>query len=241
MKKNILSVLMVALATFTITSCDKDTENQSTIIDYPVLTNTGDVFYISPIGQAYIDEGCTATYKGADYTSNIVTEGLEDIDVNIPGLYYVTYSATSPDGFSWSETRTVAVCDPSVTTDLSGTWTTTSNTYRDTGARQTAYPGVTTTIEYLCPGIFRIKDYLAAYYSLYVGYQATYPSYDFDVDGIFQLTSDNQIVMVSANPATAFGGDVPTAFTDGKYDPDTNTLSWVVTWSGMDFHVELEK
>ena len=240
MKKNIFYTMLLALSVITLASCEKDTEGLSSVIDYPVLNILGDEFTISPIGEPYKDAGCTATFQGSDYTSKIVTTGVSDIDVNVPGLYYVTYSAVGPNGFAWSKTRTVAVCDPTVTTDLSGTWTTTANTYRMT-TKQTFYPGCTTTIKYLCPGIFQIKDYLAAYYSQYVGYGAAYPGYDFDVEGILQLTSDNKIVMITAGPAAAFGGDLPTEFADGKYDPETNTLSWGIVWSDMLFQVELTK
>ena len=223
-------------------SCDndKDSEGLTKIIDYPVLTIQGETFFISPIGQPYNDEGCTATYQGNDYSSHIVTEGLEDVDINTAGLYYITYRATSPDGFSWSETRTVAICDPTVTTDLSGIWTTTDQTYRQT-ASQTFYAGCTTEIKYLCPGVFSIKDYLAGYYSQHVGYQAAYPTYDFDVEGIFQLTADNEVKFISGGAATAFGNDLPEDFTEGSYDPLTGTLSYVITWSGMEFHVSMNK
>ncbi|MBQ9532559.1 MAG: DUF5012 domain-containing protein [Prevotella sp.] len=240
MKKNIFYSLLLALAVITLGSCDKDTEGLSSVIDYPILTIEGDEFLISPIGEAYVDPGCTATFQGADYTSNIVVEGVEDIDVNVPGLYYVTYTAVGPNGFSWSATRTVAVCDPSVDTDLSGTWTTTDATYRQTTS-QVFYPGCTTEIKYLCPGIFQIKDYLAGYYSQYVGYQAAYPGYDFDVEGIFQLTADNEIVFVSGGPAAAFGSDLPSDFSEGAYDLATNTLHWQIVWSGMAFNVTLTK
>ena len=242
MKKNILfSMMMVALAAFTLTSCgDKESEGLSSVVDYPILTIMGDEFTISPIGEPYKDAGCKATYQGEDYSSHIVVSGVEDIDVNVPGLYYITYAATSPDGYFWSKTRTVAVCDPNVETDLSGTWTTTANTFRQT-ASQVFYAGYTTDIKYLCPGIFQVKDFLAGYYSQYIGYQAAYPNLDFDVDGILQLTDKNEVILVSANPASAFGDDLPSEFTDGKYDPETGTLSWVITWSDMDFHVELQK
>ena len=246
MKKNILYTMMVALAVTLLASCDKDSEGLSKIIDYPALTITGDVFYISPIGQTYVDEGCTATYQGADYTSHIIAEGIEDIDVNTPGLYYVTYSATSPDGFTWSETRTVAVCDPSVTTDLSGTWTTTENTYRlnsNTNGK-IGYSECTTEIKYLCPGIFEIQDYMAGFYSQYAGYQAAYPSYDFDLDGIFQLTADNKIVAISSNPLTIFNPAIAVeSIQDGEYDPATGVISFVMYQQNtyMQYHVELKK
>lgn len=240
MKKNIFYSMMVALAALTLTGCDKDTEGLSSLVDYPILNLEGDEFLISPIGEAYVDPGCTATFQGEDYTSKIVVDGIDDIDVNVPGLYYVTYSAVGPNGFSWSKSRTVAVCDPEVETDLSGVWTTTESTFRQT-ASQTFYPGCTTEIKYLCPGIFQIKDYLAGYYSQWVGYQASYPTLDFDVDGIFQLTKDNEIVYITGNAATAFGADLPEDFSDGKYDPETNTLQWVIVWSGMAFNVTLTK
>lgn len=243
MKKNIFYTMMVAVAMFALTSCDndKDSEGLSSIIDYPALIIQGDEFFISPIGQPYNDEGCTATYQGKDYTDKIVVTGLEDVDINTAGLYYVTYTATSPDGYVWSETRTVAVCDPAVTTDLSGTWTTDANTYRQSGAATKPYAGCTATIKRLCPGVFTINDYLAGYYSQAVGYAAAYPDLDFDVEGIFQLTTDNKIKYISGGPAAAFGSDLPEDFQDGQYDPLTGTLSYVVTWSGMDFHVSMKK
>lgn len=242
MKKKIFNIFMLVAATVALASCsDDDSEGKTYIVDYPKLEIQGDVFYILPIGQPYYDDGCTATFQGEDYTSHIVAEGIEDVDENVPGLYEITYTAVGPNGYAWSETRTVAVCDPSIDTDLSGTWTTTSNTYRDVAGNQAAYPKCTTTIKYLCPGIFEIKDYLAGFYSQFYGYGAAYPGYDFDVEGIIQLTGDNKIIYVSGGPATAFGGDVPSDFQDGVYDPATGTISYVVTWSDMDFHVELQK
>lgn len=236
---------MFAVAVFTFASCDKDSEGLSSIIDYPKIVIQGDLFYINPIGETYVDKGCVATYQGQDYNSHVVVSGLDEIDVNVPGLYYVNYTAVSPDGYEWTETRTVAVCDPAVDTDISGTWTTTENTYRHTAKADTPYPEISTTIEYLCPGIFQVKDLLAAYYSLYLGYLDAYgPDYDFDVEGIIQLTADNKLVLITAGDADAFGGGSepsPEDFVDGKYDPETGTVSWVITWSGMDFHVELKK
>lgn len=80
-----------------------------------------------PIGTTYTELGCKGTLRGEDCTSSIVTTG--SVDTNKPGLYSIVYSYTNSEGYITRDTRTVAVCDPSVTTDISGTYKTTADTY----------------------------------------------------------------------------------------------------------------
>jgi len=224
------------------TSCSKDSEGKTWVEEYPKIMLNGDAFTISPIGETYNDAGCTCTYDNADYTSHVVTTGVDAIDVNAPGLYYVTYTATSPHGYSWSEQRTVAVCDPSVTTDLAGTWKTQTGTNRNNNAgKTTEYSNTSVTIKKLCPGIFSISDFMAGYYAQVVYSDAKYASYDFNLDGIFQLTSDNKIVKLSTGAVSAFGDDGTCEVKNGKYDPATGEISFTVVWSGMDFNVILKQ
>lgn len=88
-----------------------------------------------PIGTSYTEQGYKATLNGEDYTSNVKTTGT--VDSNQAGLYYITYSATNSDGFTVTATRTVAVCDPAITTDISGTYTTQDGSFSAPNA--TAY------------------------------------------------------------------------------------------------------
>ena len=218
----------------TFTSCDKESEGKSGIVDYPKITILGDVFYISPQGNAYTDPGCIVTYQGEDYTSHVVVSGLEDIDVNTAGLYYVTYSAVSPDGqYKWSETRTVAVCDPTISTDLSGSWTLQDGSYRNYSGNVTPYDGYGLTIKQLAPGIFSVSDFFAGYYDQRAGYGKNYA-----MAGQIQLLADGTLVGLSAR--VPGWGDSWDGF-DGKYDEATGTLTWDVDYAGiMTFHVILK-
>ena len=131
MKKIFFYGLMLGMSVFGLTSCSDDYEKTDSRLTYYVnLEIQGDEFVQVPIGTSYTDAGCKATMNGQDATSRIVTSGLEDIDVNTAGLYTVTYSALNDDGFLASATRTVAVCDPTITTDISGTWTVQAGSYR---------------------------------------------------------------------------------------------------------------
>ena len=230
MKKNLFYLMMVALVAMTFTSCSKDSEGKSSIVDYPKITILGDVFYISPQGQAYTDPGCTVTYAGQDYTSHVVVSGIEDIDINTAGLYYVTYSAVSPDGqYAWSETRTVAVCDPSIETDLSGSWTLQEGSNRN----GTGYDGFGVTIKQLAPGIFSVSDFLGGWYEQRAGYGKNYA-----MAGQMQLLSDGTLVGLSSRvPGWGNSWD---SF-EGKYDEATGTLTWDVVYaSTLAFHVILK-
>lgn len=247
--------MMCVMGVLTFASCgDDDSEGLTDIISYPELHITGDEFYINPIGETYVDQGCTATYNGEDYTSHIVTTGLDEIDVNVPGLYTVTYTATSPaydkhpQGYTIYRERTVAVCDPSIITRLDGSWTTQSGTNLVTArGSELDYSKTTATISYLCPGIFQIDDYLAnemetQEYTDYAG-----QGYDFQSGGIFQLTADNKIVMVSSDAIEAFSSAPQvTEINNGTYDPETGTITYdaVVENAGSywrTYHIILKK
>ena len=75
MKKNILHKMLFAFIALAMVSCSKDSEGLSKIIDYPQIFVQGDAFYVSPIGETFVDPGCTALYQGKDYTSNLVITG----------------------------------------------------------------------------------------------------------------------------------------------------------------------
>lgn len=223
---------MLALPLFTACNDDDDELTDSRLTYYPVLELQGDEFVQVPIGTSYTDAGCTATLKGEDYTSHIVTTGLDEIDVNQAGLYYVTYTATNSDGFSASVTRTVAVCDPTITTDISGTYTVQEGSYRIYGTRQTAFSGYTITITKAAPGIFYVSDFLGGYYDQRAGYGSNYA-----MTGYVQLLADNTLNILSGD--VAGWGDSYDDFSDGSYDPDTGSITYTVIYVGMEFHVIL--
>ena len=98
-----------------------DTVGGSKIIYYPAVKIVGDKLIIIDEGSDFTDPGVTATFKGEDIESTI--EGT--VDTNTPGVYEINYSASSPNGYSASDFRTVVVmsADEQVTSnDFSGTY-----------------------------------------------------------------------------------------------------------------------
>lgn len=237
MKKILFFALMFCMGTVGFTSCSDDEElTDSRITYYPVLEIQGDDFVQVPIGTSYVEQGCKATLNGEDYSSNVVTTG--SVDVSKAGLYYITYSATNVDGFTVSASRTVAVCDPSITTDISGTYTLQGGSYRnyysDSGTTTTAFSGYTVKVSKAAPGIFYVSDIMGGYYDQRARYGSSYA-----MTGYLQLFEDNTLELLSSS--VAGWGDSATGFKDGKYDPATGEISYVVNYvSTMDFVISLK-
>ena len=227
------------MSVFSLTSCndDKDELTDSRLTYYVNLEMQGDAFVQVPIGTSYTDAGCTATMNGQDVTSRIMTDGLDEIDVNTAGLYEVTYSAINDDGFPASVSRTVAVCDPSIETDLSGTWETQAGTqriYKETTI--TPFAGFTCKIKKAAPGIFSVSDFFAGYYDQRAGYGGSYAC-----KGYLQLLADNSLVCLD-NFVNGWGDSIDEGTFVGSYDPETETLTWECGYAGsMTFYITLNK
>lgn len=235
MKKILYYGLAVCLIMGVFTACNdnKDQLTDSRLTYYAVMDVQGSSFVEVPIGSAYHDAGCKATLNGEDYTSHIVTKGVNTINNQKAGLYYVTYTATNADGFSTSATRTVAVCDPTITTDMSGSYTVSTGTFRLRAGVTTAYQGYKISVTKAAPGIFYVSDIIGGYYDQRAGYGESYA-----MKGYFQLMADNSIQILSGDIAS--WGDGYTSFRDGKYDPVANTISYTVVYGGMDFTVVMK-
>ncbi|MGN0282118.1 MAG: BT_2262 family domain-containing protein [Prevotella sp.] len=231
MKKIFLYCLMLCLSMAALTSCNDDNDQltDSRLTYYPVLEIQGDEFVQVPIGTTYTEQGCKATLNNEDFTSNVKTSG--SVDSNQPGLYYITYSATNSDGFTVTATRTVAVCDPTITTDISGTYTTQDGSYRNYNGVITNFSGYTVRISKAAPGIFYISDFLGGWYEQRAGYGSAYA-----MTGYFQLLADNSLVQLSSY--VAGWGDSADYCEDATYDPATGTISYVIGYAGlMEFNV----
>ena len=228
MKKIFLS-LMLGMSLFSLTSCNdsKDELTDSRLTYYVKLDMQGDAFVQVPIGSTYTDAGCTATMNGEDATSRIITTGLDAIDTNTAGLYTVTYSAVNNDGFPASVSRTVAVCDPTITTDISGTWTVQAGSHRLYNGAKTPYADYTVKIRKDAPGIFYVSDFLAGWYDQRAGYGSSYAC-----KGYVQLLADGKLVCLeSFVPGWA---DSLEDF-EGSYDEATGTIEWDATYTDYPF------
>ncbi len=74
----------------------------------PIITLRGDSYETTEIGTIYRDPGATAHDDiDGDITDQIVTRS--NLDVTVPGTYYITYTVTDSAGNEATSTRTVHV------------------------------------------------------------------------------------------------------------------------------------
>ncbi len=211
------------------TACDEaDTEDIS--VEYSLDLAEGSNLIIQ-LGDAYTDPGYKATYDGADVTDQVVVEGT--IDVNTVGLYKATYTYTIPNGESIQLERQIIVSDKSITTDISGTYTTLDGTHRIRGGARTDYSGTEVVIEQIAPGFFSVSNLIGGYYSDYVGYGNRYAA-----AGYIQLKADNSIAVLSS--LVLGWGDSLDFLNNAVYTPADNTIYWEAGYANMVFYVNMK-
>jgi hypothetical protein len=235
--KNILC--LIVFCTLFLYACDKETENLSRSTYYVEFEIIGDNPVILQVGVPYEDAGAIAREQGKDVTSKMITK--TNVNFEEMGMYVVEYSHTNVDGLTSRAVRDVIVCNPNVTTDLSGRYTGQDGTQRKTVSTGAIieYPGFHSTISYLAPGFFYINDFLGGYYA-----ERVYPNYGYammGMSGYFALNEDNSISLISSH-INAWDDGLD-KFENGKYDPDTEIVSWDATYGGgsMIFTVILKK
>jgi len=237
--KVLFKYCLIVASVFLLFSCTKETEGVSRITNYVEFEIKGDNPAIVQVGVPYIDAGVVATLEGKDVTSGITVNS--NVNYEDMGMYTVEYtSPNNADGLKSRAVRDVIVCNPDVTTDLSGKYTGQDGTQRTTLASGALvpYPGYHSTITYLAPGFFKIDDFFGGYYA-----ERTYPQYGYSVmgmSGYFALNLDNTISLISSYIGA--WGDSLDKLENGKYDPDTEEISWDAYYAGsMMFHVILKK
>jgi len=230
---------LLAFITMFLFSCEKETEGLSRPTYYVAFEILGDNPAIVQAGVPYVDAGVVATMNGVNVTSGVTTES--NVDVEEMGMYQVEYTATNADGLKSRAVRDVIVCNPSVTTDISGVWNVSPETYRLTPANgvETPYggPGYTVRITRLAPGFFSVNDLLAGWYSI-----RTYPQYASitSMTGNISLNEDNTLNLISSYIIN--WGDGLDFFEDAFYDPATETIKWKTSYAGsMHFYITLTK
>ena len=113
---------IMAFGLLTTISCERefDSEGVSRVTTYATLTMQGEVWNRIPQGGTWTDPGVTAKEGDADIE---VTVGGDVVDVNTPGAYAISYTATNKDGFSSTLYRYVGVISPSVEgVDITGAY-----------------------------------------------------------------------------------------------------------------------
>jgi len=232
MKKIFLYGLMFCATAFGFTSCNDDNDQltDTRVTNYILLTVNGDEVVYVDANSTYTDEGCTAEAGGQDVTSKVQT--INPVDTKNIGPYIVTYRATNEDGFSSEASRYVYVGSPLVGTVSDGSY---RQTYNGDGSpkAQVAWSGF--NIEMLTDGngLYWVEDLMGGYYEQRAGYGSRYA-----MNGYLQVNADNTVDMVGGGGVPGWG-DAYDEFTNGVFDPETNTISYCVTYAGMDFNVIL--
>lgn len=171
----------------------------------------GDSFDVSTVTYfptfEFPDGNSVVITTGSAFTPNaVVMEGENaltptidnDVDVEVPGIYEVAYSATNSDGYRGSATQQVIVYDPNIVpTDVTGNIVDVGNATR-TGVI-TLVPGTT--------NLFHATD---------MGFAGAFPLY-------FQMDGDVMTVVPQPFPAS-FG----VSSVDASYDPATQRFSVLI-------------
>lgn len=177
MKKYLIFLLSSALLVLA-TGCEKTSKGHTQIINYPVITLLGDNPYVVQLGGGYKEPGFTATLEGEDYSSKVTIDS--NVNPDIPGIYAVSYSATSPEGFSWTLNRDVYVLNPGGVANvyISHCWM---------GSRD--YKNIPIVISPISDGVYELEDMCGGFYfaGRYPGYE---PTYDFHGEVQFSLNED---------------------------------------------------
>lgn len=199
MKKVILNkffaaVIMIALCAVTV-SCEQ--EGDSFDISTPTFFPT----FEFPDGNRLV------LTTGSSFTpSAVVTEGETEltptidngVNVNVPGIYSVNYSAINSDGYPGSASQEVVVYNPAIVpTDVRGNIVDVTNASR-TGVI-TLVPGTT--------NLFLASDF---------GFAGTFPVY-------FQMEGDDMTVIPQSFPSS-FG----VSSVEASYDPATKRFTVLI-------------
>lgn len=221
--KFIIAATSILLLIITSTGCKKtlETEGLSRVTAYPVF-DYQDIVPV-PLGGTFTPDG-SATEGGSPI--DVTVAGT--VDVNTPGIYTITYSATNSDGFDGSADQMVVVYDPSITTDISGSYTTAITRTESDGSNPRNYSGEA-NITLIQPGVFYVDCLLGGTYSIHYGYGNAYA-----MTGYITLAADNSI-----NLSTSFvqgWGDGLEGFQNGVYDDISGLPYWESIYAGGDIY-----
>jgi hypothetical protein len=228
--KNIIKIMIVALATITFAGCDDiTTDGVTRITYYPKLTLLGDNPLLLNKGETFTDPGANGIMNGEDITSQIVTSG--SVNTNVSGFYSIAYSAVNADGFSATVTRKVAVVDPnSFASAYFGESKISNNAarhYFDAPINITDNGNGTYTIDDLVGGF--------QFWGLNPGFE---PNYDFHLETIVRLNG-NAVEAVSYG--SWYWGATGKDLQAGTYDSVTGTVSLTVGYGANIITVTLTK
>jgi len=274
MKKQ-LFILALSLLTLGFISCEKQSAGHTGKVDYVKLQLKGDAQILLGLGDTFEEPGWTATDKGVDVHDKVdvviidmTGEVVEEITTASPGIFTITYSATSQDNMYIEVQRQVLVFDPNLELSIDGafavdfaqsarlgdgrewTWQQWSDYYTSDAWAYAAYSLTKIDINFseLVPGIYEVDDLLGGFYTGLRGYGpymkeangASYYNY-YSMGGMVILNADGTIDLVSSHVEA--WGDALVALS-ATFDPKTNTIDMHSFYGDdpvMDFHAIMVK
>lgn len=271
MKKIILFVTAMALISLGFTSCEKTSAGKTGVVDYVKLQLLGPSSIQLALGDTYEEPGWTATDKGKDVHDkvnvtivNMLGEVVDAVTTDIPGIFTLTYSATSEDKMYIEAERQVMVFDATLTASLDGafavdydksdynggTWNQWYAVFSDPEKNGDfaayAQKAIDVNFKEIVPGIYNVDDLLGGFYGklrglgLYYGTELNpvYLTY-FDMKGMVILNADLSLTLVSSHLDN--WDDSLEGFT-GTFDAETGTLDMHCIYNeGQDWHIVMVK
>lgn len=239
MKKIIYSfILFCSMVSFI--GCEEiTTEDTSRLTYYVAFELKGDAIQLVTVNTPFVDPGVNATLKGVDALDRVEVSG--SVDANTIGLYKVKYSAVNEDGYSTSISRTVIVCNPAITADMSGTYKVAAGSYRLRAGAKVSFSGYPITVTKVAPGFFSVSDFFGGYY--YPRLAASNYTVAYTATGYVALNADNTLSLLSSG--VKGWGDALDGMDNAKYDPTAGTIYWESRYAGsttlMTFFITLIK
>lgn len=251
-------------------SCD-DTQQEPTIQWYPVITLEGDVTCYVEIGSDWTLPGYSAinTMNNTDATSDVevliydvlhrsYVSSINTDDIGMYTVYYNSYGSMVATEPTVTKTRSIYVYDPTVTTNIEGTWMVNiDESYRiryagaNAGQKMTfnevatanensVSDGIPVVFSQLVPGFYYVDDIEAGLVTMLYGYAANYPQYNFQMHAYLSLSADNELTLLTST--FGYSGFASTyALTDfeGQYDPETETIHYIADLGNQGFYLDV--
>lgn len=113
MKQLTNNICLLAIVVLLLQACAKEPSfdyptgyvGSSKVVDFPSIAIKGERLIIQDQGVPYTDAGADAFLQGKPIT--YTTSG--SVNINTPGVYELDYAASSPDGYTASDFRTVVI------------------------------------------------------------------------------------------------------------------------------------
>lgn len=177
--KKILYTLIICAGVLGFSACNDSEEDNSRLTYYVVFSlPSGEVLngdtIEHPVNTPFTAPEYTATENGVDVKSKVSVTGVENVNPDRIGIYPIRYSANNSDGFASTATQTVYVVNPTVTTDLTGSYRIDNEASTCSVDTLNFENVLSIDVEKIATGIFSVSDFLGGLYEQQEGLGGDY-------------------------------------------------------------------